>query len=195
METLKEIAYQNELNRIERGLNFLEGELQELLTYSVKLDEYANDSETVLNNILNDAERRIEAARRGLSAASKLKDPAERKQHVSRMLAHLNRTRSLLDKVVKEFFPEKVDDRDDSTPRQERDEFISPQQAAETLGIPTHKIQQLAMQNKLRMYNHNGKWALKGSEVQKLADAGLGDGAAPKGAPSPNRANFMQYVK
>ncbi|BBA65438.1 hypothetical protein [Xanthomonas phage XacN1] len=195
METLKEIAYQNELSRIERGINFLESELQELLTYSVRLDEYANDAETMLNNILNDAERRIEAARRGLSAASKLKDPAERKQHVGRMLAHLNRTRSLLDKVVKEFFPEKVDPKDDSAKPVDREEYISPQQAAETLGIPTHKIQQLAMQNKLRMYNHNGKWALKGSEVQKLADAGLGGGTAPKGAPSPNRADFMQYVK
>lgn len=195
METLKEIAYQNELNRIERGINFLEGELQELLTYSVRLDEYATDAETMLNNILNDAERRIEAARRGLSAANKLKDPAERKQHVGRMLAHLNRTRSLLDKVVKEFFPEKVEPRNDSAPHQERDEFISPQQAAETLGIQTHKIQELVMQNKLRMYNHNGKWALKGSEVQKLADSGLGNKPAPKGAPSPNRADFMQYVK
>lgn len=195
METLKEIAYQNELTRIERGINFLESELQELLTYSVRLNEYAIDAETMLNNILNDAERRIEAARRGLSAASKLKDPAERKQHVGRMLAHLNRTRSLLDKVVKEFFPENVDPKNDSAPRQERDEFISPQQAAETLDIPTNKIQELVMQNKLRMYNHNGKWALKGSEVQKLADSGLGNKTIPKGAPSPNRADFMQYVK
>ncbi len=194
METLKEIAYQNELSRIERGLNFLEGELQELLTYSVRLDEYANDSETMLNNILNDAERRIEAARRGLSLASKLKDPAERKQHISRMLSHLNRTRSILDKVVKEYFPEKIDPNDDSTKPTERDEFISPQQAAETLGVSTNKIQQLAMQNKVRLYNHNGKWALKGSEVQKLADTGLGN-PSPKAAPSPNRADFSQYVK
>jgi hypothetical protein len=194
MKTLKEITYQNDLNRIERGINFLEGELQELLTYHVRLDEYATDAETMLNNILNDAERRIEAARRGLSSASKLKDPVERKQHVGRMLAHLNRTRSLLDKVVKEFFPEKVDSADSNTNTSVRDEYISPQQAAETLGIPTYKIQQLAMQNKLRLYNHNGKWALKGSEVQKLADTGIQD-SKPKGPPSPNRADFMQYVK
>lgn len=193
METLKEIAYQNELNKIERVLNFLEGEYQELLTYEVRLDEYANDSETVLNNILNDAERRIEAARRGLSDASKIKDPAERKQQVGRMMGHLNRTRHLLDKVVKEFFPEKVDAKDD-TVRTQRDEFISPQQAAETLGVPVAKIQNFVMQNKLRMYNNNGKWSLKGSEVQKLADAGP---AAPaqRQAPSPNRADFSQYVK
>lgn len=193
METLQEIAYQNQLKQIERGLNFLEGEYQELLTYEVNLNEYAADSETVLNNILNDAERRIEAARRGLSDASKIKDPAERKQQVGRMMGHLNRTRHLLDKVVKEFFPEKVDAKDDSVRPERPDEFISPQQAAETLGIPVGKIQNLVMRNKLRMYNHNGKWSLKGAEVQKLADAGP-DTPAQRPA-AVDRADFSQYVK
>lgn len=193
MDTLKEITYTNELNKIERSVNFLESELQELLTYNVNLNEYAHDAENVLNSILNDAERRIEAARRGLSAANKLKDPAERKQHVGRMMAHLNRTRTLLDRVVKEFYPMK-DGGESATDSPVRDEFVSPQQAAETLGISTHKLQELVMQNKLRMHNHNGKWALKGSEVQKLVGAAV-DQPRPRGEPSPNRADFMQYVK
>lgn len=194
METLREISYQNTVNKIERSVNFLEGELQELMTYTVKLNEYAHDAENVLNSILNDAERRIEAARRGLSAANKLKDPAERKQHVSRMMGHLNRTRTLLDRVVKEFYPMKVDGDEAAPTNPMRDEFVSPQQAAETLGISTHKLQELVMQNKLRMHNHNGKWALKGSEVQKLVGAAP-EPARPRGEPSPNRADFMQYVK
>ena len=192
MDTLKDIIYQNELNKIERGIHFLEGELAELLTHEVKLDEYAYDAENTLNAILNDAERRIAAAKAGLSDASKIKDPTERKQTVGRMLAHLNRTRSLLDKVVKEFYPEKPNT--EAGQQRDREEYVSPQQAAETLGIPVGKIQNLVMQNKLRMYNHNGKWALKGSEVQALADGGQAPQAPKQGDPS-NRADFMQYVK
>lgn len=192
MDTLKALLEEAELRQIERGVDFLESELQELMTYSVNLNEYAHDAESVLNSILNDAERRIEAARRGLSAANKVKDPVERKQHVGRMLSHLNRTRALLDRVVREFYPEKSADANagEST----SDEFISPQQAAETLGIPTSKIQSLVMQNKLRMYNDNGKWALKGSEVQKLADSGNIAYQKPSGE-AKNRADFSQFVK
>lgn len=191
MDTLKALLEEAELRKLERGINFIEAEYRELLNYNVNLKEYAHDAETVLNNILNDVERRIEAARRGLSAANKIKDPAERKYHVGRMMAHLNRSRSLLDRVVREFYPEK-----DVAPStgNTHDEFISPQQAAETLGIPTSKIQNLVMQNKLRMYNHNGKWALKGSEVQKLADAGDIGYSRPSGEPK-NRADFSKYVQ
>lgn len=192
MKNLQDIAHQIELSRIERGLNLLEAEYQELLTYQVRINEH---DENTLNAILADAERRIDAARRGLSAAQRLKDPAERKQHVSRMMGHLNRTRSLLDRVVKEFFPEKIDDREQA-PRTDNEEYVSPQQAAETLGIPTSKLQSLVMSNKLKMYNHGGKWALKGSEVQALADGG--GGTQPKSNASPSgfgRADFSQYVK
>lgn len=190
MNHLQEYAYQIELAKIERGANLLEAELQELLTYQVRIDEH---DENTLNLILNDAERRIEAARRGLSAASKLTDPAERKQHVARMMGHLNRTRALLDRVVKEFFPEKVDAGDDSQKTRDTEEYVSPQQAAQTLGIDPSKLQSLVMSNRLKMYNHGGKWALKGSEVQALADNGMG--TKPKAPASGNRADFMQFVK
>lgn len=168
MEHLREIQYQNQLNQIERGVNFLEAELKEMLTKEVMVTE---SDENTLNQILNDAERRIDAARRGLSLASKLKDPAQRKQHVARMLGHLNRTRSLLDRVVKEFFPENIDSEQFDANAKNNDEYITPQQAAQTLGIHPSRLQSLVMSNKLRMYNDNGKWALKGSEVQSLANS------------------------
>ncbi len=191
MKTLQELASNIELAQAERALIFIEAEYQELLTQEVRINEH---DENTLNAILADAERRIEAARRGLSAAQKLKDPAERKQHVSRMMGHLNRTRTLLDRVVKEFFPEKVDDREQPQ-RTDNEEYVTPQQAADTLGIPTSKLQSLVMSNKLKMYNHGGKWALKGSEVQALVDGG---GSAPKAAAAPSgfgRADFSQFVK
>lgn len=195
METLKEMHYQNKLKEIGRSADFLHGEYQELLTYEVKLDEAAIDAETQLNNILNDVERRIDAARRNLSDANKIKDPAERKKIVGQMMGHLNRTRSLLDKVVKEFFPQKVDG-GEATGSPQRDEMVSPQQAAETLGIPVNKLQNYVTQGDLRMYNDNGRWALKGSEVQALADRGLASNRPkPTAGDRNNRADFMQYVK
>jgi len=166
MEHLRDIQYTNTLKQIERGLTFLEAELKELLTHEVMVNE---SEENTLNQILNDAERRIEAARRGLSLASKLKDPAQRKEHVGRMLGHLNRTRALLDRVVKEFFPEKMDSEEFDANAKSKDEFISPQQAAQTLGIHPSRLQSLVMSNKLRMHNDNGRWALKGSEVEAVA--------------------------
>ena len=165
MESLKDCMYTNQISALERGLLFLEAEYNELLTHEVRIDE---DSENQLNAILNDAQARIDAARQRLSAAGKITDPAERKATVSRAMSELNRTRGLLDKVVNTFFPEKVDG-GFAAPRS-NDEFVSPQQAAETLGISTSQLQSLVMANKLRMHNHNGKWALKGSDVQALAD-------------------------
>lgn len=170
MNELREIQYFNTLKKIEERLDDLSLDFGLLLTQEVQVNEQDED---MLNKILNDAERRIEAAKRGLSAASKITDPVERKQHVGRMLGHLNRTRTLLDRVVKEFFP--VDNIDDKNfPSANPDEFISPQQAAQTLGIHPTKIQDLVQSGKLRMYNDNGRWALKGSDVQNLVDGGEG---------------------
>ncbi len=184
MQLLKESLELNELSAVDRGIKFLEAEYQEMLTQEVIVNEFA---ENTLNAILNDVERRIEAAKRGLAQAGEASDPAARKELKSRAMAHLNRTRSLLDKVANEFFPEKTGAEDGPTPNRDREEYVSPQQAAETLGISTGKLQSLVMANKLRMHNHNGKWALKGSEVQALADA-------PKVA-APTKSNFGDALK
>lgn len=193
MKHLQDMVYLNELAKIERVLQLQEAEYTGLLEMEVMINE---QDENQLNAILNDAERRIEAAKRGLSAASKLKDPVERKAHVARMMGHLNRTRSLLDKVVKEFFPEKIEHDDGVRPGGNMDEFVTPQQAAEALGVHPSRIQALVSANKLRMYNNNGRWALKGAEVQALANQGGtgGGSSAPKPA-SANRADFSQFVK
>lgn len=178
MKILQEMHSVNELAQIERTIQFLEGEYQELLTYEVRIVEFGHD-ENQLNAILSDAERRIAAAKRGMSAASKIKDPAERKAHVSKMMSHLNRTRSLLNRVTQEFFPEKPNETGSNVANS--DEYLSPQQAAETLGIHTSKLQALVSSGKLKMYNDNGRWALKGKEVQALVDAGAQGGQKPAG--------------
>lgn len=168
MNQLKEINYGNQLEQIGRGLKFLEAEYKAMLDMEVMINEH---DENQLNAIFADVERRMEAARRGLSAANKITDPAERRQHVGRMLGHLNRTRALLDNVVKTWFSEKPLTGEDGKPQlPSRDEYITPQQASETLGIPTAKLQNYVVSNKLKMYNHGGRWALKGSEVQALAN-------------------------
>lgn len=190
MKFLQELHAENQLSQLENTIRFLEAERLDLLDHEVRIVEFGHDENT-LNHILNDAERRIDAARRGLSLASKLKDPAERKAHISKMMSHLNRTRTLLDRVVKEFYPEKPGS-EQAAPTEARDEYITPSQAAQTLGIPTSKLQSLVSSGKLKMYNDGGRWALKGSEVQKLV--GGSPDVAPK-ASSDNRANFMQYVK
>ena len=102
MQLLKESLELNELSAVDRGIKFLEAEYQEMLTQEVIVNEFA---ENTLNAILNDVERRIEAAKRGLAQAGEASDPAARKELKSRAMAHLNRTRSLLDKVANEFFP------------------------------------------------------------------------------------------
>lgn len=191
MQHLQEINYNNSLNQIDRGTNFLEAEYKELLNYQVRIDEH---DENTLNQIFADVERRIDAARRGLSIAGKLKDPTQRKEHVAKMMGHLNRTRALLDRVVKEFYPEKVDVKDDSEPKNKRpEEYITPQQAAETLGIHPSKLQSLVMSNQLRMYNDNGRWALKGADVQALV--GKLNTPTEKPKSSGYRSDFMQHVK
>jgi hypothetical protein len=166
MEFLKECLYDSKINSLMELANFIESEYVNLLSQEVMINE---STETMLTSILNDAERRINAAKRGLSIASKIKDPLTRKQHVSKIMGHLNRSRSLLDKVVKEFFPENGNTASVNTPTI-KDEFISPQQAADTLGIPTYKLQNYVVTKQLHMYNDGGKWALKGSEVQQLAN-------------------------
>lgn len=192
METLKELNYQNELAQVERGIAFLEGELAELLEREVMVTE---DTENMLNAILNDAERRIEAAKRGLKLANSIKDPAERKLHKSKMMGHLNRTRALLDKVIKDFFPDKPGEGQDggAGTRNQRDEMISREQAAQTLGIPTAKLQNYVMQNKLHVYNDNGRQAFSGSEVQALADQLANGGGA--GAAGQNRQGMLGGLK
>ncbi|QDJ96455.1 hypothetical protein Xoosp13_269 [Xanthomonas phage Xoo-sp13] len=192
MKLLQELHSDNLLQQLERNINFLEAERNELLTYEVRIVEFGHDENT-LNQILNDAERRIEAARRGMSLASKIKDPAERKLHISKMMSHLNRTRTLLDRVVKEFFPEKPGAESTGTQTGSSDEYLTPQQAAETLGVHTSKLQSLVSSGKLKMYNDGGRWALKGSEVQAMLNGGAS--AKPQPGSTSNRANFMQYVK
>lgn len=174
MSIIKECLELNEVAALQRGLLFLETEYAELLQYEVQINE---DTENTLNAILNDIEDRISEAKSRLNAASRASDPAVRRAAKSRAMSDLNRTRGLLDKVVKQFFPETPDD---DEPVRKNDEFISPRQAAETLGITTGQLQSLVMSNKLHMHNDGGRWALKGSEVQALADA-------PKTAPAPKR--------
>lgn len=166
MKHLREITYHNDLKEINRTVQFLEAEYSGMMETEVMVNEH---DENVLNSMFTDIERRIEAARRGLKLANRIRDPEERRVHKSKMMAHLNRTRAVMDKIVKTYYPERVASGDEGS-RTNRDEFISPQQAAETLGIPTSKLQNYVVSNRLKMHNHNGRWALKGSEVQALAD-------------------------
>ena len=184
MKQLQELTYQNQLKETSAQLWILEQEFSHLLQQEVRINE---QDENQLNLILRDAERRIEAAKRGLSLAGKIKDPAERKEHQRKMLGHLNRTRTLLDRVVKEFFPEKVpNDPDGLETPPVRDEFLSPKQAMDALGINASKFQQLVGSNKLKMQNDNGRWAVRGTDVQKLLD---NPGA------SPAKRNFGDALK
>lgn len=164
MKHLREMHYENTLKEVERSIQFLEAEYGEMMEREVMINEH---DENVLNAMFTDIERRMEAARRGLSLANRITDPAERREHKSKMLGHLNRVRSLMDNVIKQYYPERPEA---GAPSTRGDEFVSPQQAAETLGVPTAKLQNYVVSNKLRMYNQNGRWALKGSEVQALAD-------------------------
>lgn len=186
MKILQELNYENELKKISEEIETVSDTFSQLLERDVHVNEH---DENQLNAILNDAERRIDAAKRGLALASKIKDPAERKLHKGKMLSHLNRTRNILDQLIKQYFSEKVGADEVTNPN---DEFLTPEQAIRTLGITPSKLQQLVASNQLKMYNDNGRWALKGSEVQAVLDKGPTQ--KPAGNPA-NRADFSRFVQ
>lgn len=62
-----------------------------------KITEYVD----VQGRSLEDLERMMDAARRGLSIAHRLRDPAEKKKHFSRILGNLNRIRGALVREIK----------------------------------------------------------------------------------------------
>jgi hypothetical protein len=63
---------------------------------------------------IEDLQRAFEAARRGLSLAHKLPDPAEKARHFSRILTNMNKIRAVLNRHIKELEAEAGMDSDPS---------------------------------------------------------------------------------
>ena len=81
MKHLREITYHNDLKEINRTVQFLEAEYSGMMETEVMVNEH---DENVLNSMFTDIERRIEAARRGLKLANRIRDPEERREHKSK---------------------------------------------------------------------------------------------------------------
>lgn len=168
METLRELNDINKLNKIKTILEFQNAEANELLEREVVINE-AHDEER-LNSILNDVFRRMDEARDAVANANRTKDKEEKRALMSASMSQLNRTRSLLDQVIKKWFP--ADGTPDASAQrsQQIGHILTPKQAADALGVHTSKIQNYLSSGKLRAVNDNGQWGVRGEDVQALMD-------------------------
>jgi excisionase family DNA binding protein len=169
METLRGLLLDHELKTAQNILNFQEGLFSELMESEVTLNEAAE--ETQLNSIMNDVFRRMEEAKEALKDANRTKDREAKRSLLSGAMTQLNRTNKLMDMVLKKWFPD--DGKGEGTPQGERlPDSLSFRQAAESLGVHASRIQNLIASGQLRAVNDNGKWAVRGDDVQKLLDQG-----------------------
>ncbi len=88
----------NELSNID----LFEQQLQENIR---ELEEDVTDTnlpigERTRDNRIAELSTRLDAAKRGLGLANKLKNAAEKKQHLSRIMGNLNRLRGALQRII-----------------------------------------------------------------------------------------------
>ncbi|WAX21676.1 hypothetical protein [Stenotrophomonas phage RAS14] len=166
MNLLQELNEQNQLARLEMILNYQEAELQSLIESDQPIMVNEQD-ENMLNRIFDDIDARFADARNALADANRSRGD-EKRQKMSTAMGDMNKIRNILDQMLKKYFP-----KDDGSQPQRKplDHMISPKEAADALGVHPSRIQNLVSSGKLRMHNDNGRWALRGQDVQALIDA------------------------
>lgn len=169
MTLLQELNEQNILERLEMLLNYQEAELQSLIESDQPIMMNEQD-ENMLNRIFDDIDARFADARNNLSDANRARGD-EKRQKMSTAMSDMNKIRNILDQMLKKYFPKDGGAAAGQTQtRKPLDHFISPKEAAEALGVHPSKIQNLVSSGKLRMHNDNGRWALRGQDVQAFID-------------------------
>ncbi len=167
MSLLQELNEQNQLDKLEHTLNYIEAEIQELHESTVMVNE---QDENMLNRIFDDIDARLADARNSLADANRSRGD-EKRQKMSSAMSDMNKIRNVLDQVLKRYFPKD----DGSQPvRKQLDHYVSPQEAADALGIHRSRLQNLVSSGKLKTYNDNGRWAFRGQDVQALVDQQAG---------------------
>jgi hypothetical protein len=75
-----------------------------LLADLVKLDEVVQPlpQDMPLEQMIAELEKRLSAARRGLAFTNRLKNPAQKKKHLSSVLTNMNMIRGQLNRAIKE---------------------------------------------------------------------------------------------
>lgn len=169
MSLLQELNEENQLARLEAVIIFQETELKEIMSSEMRINEH---DENMLNRILDDIDARFADAKNALSDANRSRGE-EKRSKMSSAMGEMNKIRNILNIVIKKYFPQGDGGEASAAQTKKLDHYVSPRQAAEALGIHPSKLQNLIYDKKLRMYNDNGNWALKGDEVQKLIDNGV----------------------
>lgn len=166
MNLLQELNEQNQLDRLEMVLNYQEAELQSLIESDQPIMVNEQD-ENMLNRIFDDIDARFADARNSLSDANRARGE-EKRQKMSTAMSDMNKIRNILDQMLKKYFPK--DGGGQQAERKPLDHMISPREAAEALGVHPSKIQNMVSSGKLKMHSDNGRWAVRGQDVQALID-------------------------
>lgn len=100
LQELHTLSVEQELQNVYEQLILTIDEFN-MLSEDVDIPDISEASLRTLINIMDDAEKKYNAAKRGLSIVSKLKPGQERAKHFSRITANLNKLRGYNNRINK----------------------------------------------------------------------------------------------